>query len=199
MGLSRYSIKLFIFLVLLSLNGFAIFWALYSSQLIITNVVIISLFITQFGILLRYLNKTNKDLEQFLSAIQYLDNVPGEKTDLSHHRLHTTYNKIIGQLRDAWLAKESDHQYFKFVLEHIGIGILSSIYAALFHSFFDYSLRIPSNSFVFTKTAPCPLARSHSWIFFILRGIILIRPRMIIDMPIPILVNSFQTFSSMTG
>ncbi|MCK5004577.1 MAG: O-antigen ligase family protein [Candidatus Aminicenantes bacterium] len=30
-----------------------------------------------------------------------------------------------------------------------GIGILSSIYAALFHSFFDYSLRIPSNSFVF--------------------------------------------------
>ena len=30
-----------------------------------------------------------------------------------------------------------------------GIGILSAIYAALFHSFFDYSLRIPSNSLVF--------------------------------------------------
>ncbi len=30
-----------------------------------------------------------------------------------------------------------------------GIGLLSAIYAALFHSFFDYSLRIPSNSFVF--------------------------------------------------
>ncbi len=30
-----------------------------------------------------------------------------------------------------------------------GIGLLSSIYAALFHSFFDYSLRIPANSFVF--------------------------------------------------
>ncbi len=30
-----------------------------------------------------------------------------------------------------------------------GIGLLSAIYAALFHSFFDYALRIPSNSFIF--------------------------------------------------
>lgn len=32
----------------------------------------------------------------------------------------------------------------------LGIGILSSLFSAVFHSFFDFSLRIPSNLYIFT-------------------------------------------------
>ncbi|NOQ27423.1 MAG: hypothetical protein GQ564_18830 [Bacteroidales bacterium] len=123
---NKYSIKLFVFLVSLCLTGLGFFWSLFSSQLIITNIVFLAAFISGFLFLLKYLNKTNQDLNQFLSSIQYLDNVPSKKhTDLSHGQLNLTYHKIIDQLKDVWIAKESERQYFEFVLEQIGIGILS--------------------------------------------------------------------------
>lgn len=123
---NKYSIKLFIFLVSLCFIGFVFFWSLASNQLIITNIVFLAAFISGFLFLLRYLNKTNQDLNQFLSAIQFLDNVPSKKhTDLSHGQLNLTYHKIVDQLKDVWIAKESERQYFEFALEQIGIGILS--------------------------------------------------------------------------
>lgn len=35
-------------------------------------------------------------------------------------------------------------------MKMIGIGIITSIFAAAFHSIFDFSLRIPANIFVFS-------------------------------------------------
>lgn len=126
MGLNKFSIKLFMFLCLITLAGFGFVWSMYSSQLIITNVVLLGIFISLFFYVLSYINKTNKDLNQFIKSIHYLDNVPSSiNSDLSHGKLQITYNSIIDQLKDSWLAKESEQQHLKFVLEHIGVGIIS--------------------------------------------------------------------------
>jgi nitrogen fixation/metabolism regulation signal transduction histidine kinase len=123
---NKYSVKLFVYLIFLTLIGFGFFWSLYSSQLVITKIVFLLGFIFIFTALLKYLNKTNRDLSQFIDAILYVDNVPANgSSDLSHNRLQITYNTIIDKLKEAKLAKESEHQYFRFVLEHIGIGIIS--------------------------------------------------------------------------
>jgi nitrogen fixation/metabolism regulation signal transduction histidine kinase len=123
---NKYSVKLLVFLIFLTLVGFGFFWSLYSSQLVITKIVFLLGFIFVFAALLKYLNKTNRDLSQFIEAIQYVDNVPSnEGSDLSHGKLQLTYNSIIDKLKEAKLAKESEHQYFRFVLEYIGIGIIS--------------------------------------------------------------------------
>jgi nitrogen fixation/metabolism regulation signal transduction histidine kinase len=123
---NKYSVKLFVYLIFLTLVGFGFFWSLYSSQLVITKIVFLLGFIFIFAALLKYLNKTNRDLSQFIDAILYVDNVPvNGSSDLSHNRLQITYNAIIDKLKEAKLAKESEHQHFRFVLEHIGIGIIS--------------------------------------------------------------------------
>ena len=123
---NKYSVKLLLFLIFLNVFGFGFFWSFYSSQLVITKIVFLIGFIFLFITLLNYLNKTNRDLSKFIEAIQYVDNVPSNcNSDLSHGRLQLTYNRIIHQLKKVKLAKESEHQYFKFVLEHIGIGIIS--------------------------------------------------------------------------
>ncbi len=123
---NKYSLKLFIYLLILSLIGFGFFWSLYSGQLIITNIVFVGVFILFFFSLLQYLNKTNRDLNQFLASVNFLDNLPVKTTtDLSHGQLNLTYNKIVSQLKDAWVAKEQEHQYFKYVLKQIGIGIIT--------------------------------------------------------------------------
>ena len=126
MNSDRFSFKLFLYLLILSGLGFAFFWSLSSSQLIITKAVIALLFVAFFIFLLRYINKTNRDLSKFLEAIKYLDNVStGNSSDLSFKKLNVTYNKIIDQLKEAWLAKEREHQYFQFTLENIAVGVIS--------------------------------------------------------------------------
>jgi len=126
MGWNKYSIKLFVFLVILSFLGFAFFWSLGSSQLIVTKLVLALAFTLFFIFLLKYLNKTNIDLINFLDAIKYLDNVSAnESTDLSFNQLNLTYNEITNQLKKAWLEKEHQQQYFQYTLENIGTGIIS--------------------------------------------------------------------------
>ncbi len=126
MGSSKYSIKLFIYLVSLSLLGFGFFWSFSSSQLIITKLVIGILFLVFFLFLLKYLNKTNRDLLKFLDAIKYFENVAlNDSSGLSFDKLNITYNEITNQLKDAWLAKEFQQQYFQYTLENIDVGIIS--------------------------------------------------------------------------
>ncbi|MBU8893503.1 MAG: GHKL domain-containing protein [Bacteroidales bacterium] len=123
---NKYSIKLFVFLVVLSLFGIAFIWSLNTSLLIVTKIVLALAFILIFVFLLKYLNKTNRDLINFLETIKHLDNVPASNsTDLSFNQLNITYNEITKQLKDAWVAKEYEQQYFQYTLENIGTGILS--------------------------------------------------------------------------
>ena len=49
---------------------------------------------------------------------------------------------LVHSISKMWRARR--HPEIKI----LGIGVLTSIFAALFHSFFDFSLRIPSNTFV---------------------------------------------------
>lgn len=126
MGLSKYSIKLFLYLMIISATGFFFFWSLDSSQLIITKLIIGALFITIFLLLLRYLNKTNQDLIRFLEAIKYAENISShDSSGLSFDQLNVTYNEITKQLKDAWLAKEFEHQYFLQTIENVDVGIIS--------------------------------------------------------------------------
>ena len=126
MGLSKYSIKLFLYLIVISATGFFFFWSLSSSQLVITKLIIGALFITMFVLLLRYLNKTNQDLIRFLEAIKYTENISSlNASGLSFDQLNVTYNEITKQLKDAWLEKELEHQYFLQTIENVDVGIIS--------------------------------------------------------------------------
>lgn len=122
----KFSLRLFIYVIVLSASGFAFFWSFSSSQLIITKLVFALTFILLFIYVLRYINRTNRDLVQFLESIQYLDNVSaGTSSDLSFEQLHSTYHKITDQLKKAWIEKEQEHQYFQYTLENIAVGVLS--------------------------------------------------------------------------
>ncbi|OFX83965.1 MAG: hypothetical protein A2W99_03575 [Bacteroidetes bacterium GWF2_33_16] len=126
MGLNKYGLKLFFHLSLISLSGFGFYWSIFSEQLIITNFVFLGIFFILFIYNYRYLTKTNRDLGQFIESIDFLDNVPsGKITDLSQEKLHKAYTKVIDQLKESWIKKETDKQFFKFILENIGIGVLS--------------------------------------------------------------------------
>ncbi|MFO7827706.1 MAG: ATP-binding protein [Bacteroidales bacterium] len=129
MVLNKYSIKLLGFLVLISFLGFCFFWSLYSSQLILTKLAFAIIFIMGFLGLIRYINKTNRDLNKFLETLQYPDYIlKDDVSDLSYNQLNTTYEKITEQLKKAWLEKEQQQLYFKYAIENIPVGIIAFKY-----------------------------------------------------------------------
>ncbi|MEE4198088.1 MAG: ATP-binding protein [Bacteroidales bacterium] len=84
--------------------------------------VFILLFIHTF----RYITKTNRDLNIFLETIQSPDYILNDKTsDLSYHQLNKTYHKITEQIKNSWIEKEKQQQYFRYTLEHIPIGVIA--------------------------------------------------------------------------
>jgi len=126
MKLNNFSIKLFALLLLISFSGFSFFWSLGASQLIITKLAFALIFILLFIYIIRYINKTNRDLNKFLETIQYPDYILNEQTsDLSYSQLNETYHIITEQLKQSWLAKEKQQQYFKYTLENIPVGVLA--------------------------------------------------------------------------
>ncbi len=125
MGLNKFSIKLFLFMILISFLGFGFFWSFSSSQLIITKIVIGALFLLFFILLLLYINKTNRDLYHFLNAIKSRESISSYSNDLSFDQLSITYNEITDQLKKAWLAKEHEHHYFQNTIENINVGVIS--------------------------------------------------------------------------
>ena len=83
------------------------------------------IWVLQVIFLIRYVNKTNRDLTYFLQSIRYLDSVNADNSSRSFQRLNLTYNEIIDTIRRARIDKEAEHHYFRNTIDHIGTGLIS--------------------------------------------------------------------------
>lgn len=78
--------------------------------------------------LVRYVEKTNRELARFLDAIRYEDfaqrfsRTPGGKW---FQALGTAFDRVIDDFRVARAEKEEQYRYLHTVVQHIGIGLVS--------------------------------------------------------------------------
>ncbi len=94
---------------------------------------VLSLFITWE--LYRYVNKTNRQITQFLNAIEFNDHAiqyQNKKGSIIYKRLNESLNRIIQSFKELKVAKESQHIYLHTVIDQIDVPILC----------FDNELRI---------------------------------------------------------
>lgn len=77
--------------------------------------------------LLRYVNKTNRDLASFFQSIRHNDFTAsfssGKRGD-SYNSLKDSFNEIIKEFRKLQAEKESHYQYLQTVIEHIGVALI---------------------------------------------------------------------------
>lgn len=78
--------------------------------------------------LIKSVEKSNNELSSFLDAIRFDDLSSSFKTD-SHdpsvQRLHQEMNEALAKLRHSRREKDSEYQFFKNIVQHVGIGILT--------------------------------------------------------------------------
>lgn len=78
--------------------------------------------------LIRYVEKTQRDLTQFLDAVTYEDfsqvfNAPG--SGKIQQNLHNAFNKVLQKFIDTRAETEMQYRYLQTVVQHIGIGLIA--------------------------------------------------------------------------
>lgn len=103
-------------------------FAIQNLDKIYTIIVIISLLLLQFFSLIRYINKTNKDLGNYFSAILNKDTSmtlspeSSLKSLAGLQQITKGYNELI---KTTQIEKENHYQYLLHVFENVGIGLIS--------------------------------------------------------------------------
>ena len=86
------------------------------------------LIILQVYLLIRYVNNTNYSLVKFLEALKNEDYSvyfsPSKKGD-SFVKVYDDFNQIIKIFKRNKIEKEAQYKYFKYILEHVNLGIIS--------------------------------------------------------------------------
>ena len=78
--------------------------------------------------LVRYVEKTNQDLERFLRSIRYSDfsqTFEGGRRGRSFEALGRAFSEVMDDFRAERAEKEESYRYLQTVMQHVGIGLLS--------------------------------------------------------------------------
>jgi two-component system, NtrC family, nitrogen regulation sensor histidine kinase NtrY len=82
----------------------------------------------QVSQLVKVVERPTQDVSSFLDAIRFDDLSSSFKTespDPSVQKLHREMNEALGKLRQSRKEKDSEYQFFKNIVQHVGIGILT--------------------------------------------------------------------------
>ena len=89
---------------------------------------VLSFIIIQGALLVKYVNNTNYSLVKFVNALKNEDYSvyfsPTKKGD-SFAKVYDDFNLIIKMFKHNKIEKEAQYKYFKYILEHVNLGIIS--------------------------------------------------------------------------
>lgn len=78
--------------------------------------------------LIRYVDKTNRDLARFLRSIRYSDfsqTFTADGRGGSYRELASAFRDVMSDFRAARAEKEEHYRYLHTVMQHVGVGLIS--------------------------------------------------------------------------
>jgi nitrogen fixation/metabolism regulation signal transduction histidine kinase len=103
-------------------------YLLLETSLAATSLIVAVAAIIQIALLIHYIERTNRDLSRFLSAIKYSDfsqsfsRGPGGS---SFDQLNAAFDEVIVEFQRARAEKEEQYRYLQTVVHHVGLGLLA--------------------------------------------------------------------------
>jgi nitrogen fixation/metabolism regulation signal transduction histidine kinase len=115
-----------ILLIGVTISGF--FFFLFRTTLYAALFILGIFIIYQIYALVRYVEKTNRDLTRFLQSIQYSDfsqTFIDDGLGSSFETLRKAFNEVMNAFRKTRTEKEEHYRYLQTVVQHIGIGLVA--------------------------------------------------------------------------
>lgn len=127
MVFNRFNINVFIICILIAITGIVLVEVWSNVDYRIGKLTVSIVWIGLIILLIKYVNKTNRSLKQFLESLKYNDYVNEDATSgKSFKELNLSFNEIIRYVRLAELEKESTHHYLRQLLDQMPTGIIAT-------------------------------------------------------------------------
>ncbi len=127
MAFSNFRLNVLLRAVIIMVLCFSFAWALLDTRWQVTPFVSGLLIVLAVGELIRYVEKTNRELTSFLSFVTHDDfsvPVPTQNKGWVFDELEAAYRLLTGKFRTLHLQKAADHQYLESVVEHVSIALV---------------------------------------------------------------------------
>ena len=128
MAIRSYYTRILIRILLLTGTSFILGWLIFTQRLYVQCVFIGIIFLIQIIELISYINRTNRKIAFFFDAIRNDDstlNFPVKTGNKSLNELNTSLNRVNELIKDIKFELQEQEQYFKTIIEHVTIGILT--------------------------------------------------------------------------
>lgn len=128
MGFKNLKLIIFFRVILLVGSIIVLSYVLFKAPNPVNTVFLIIFILLQTYLLIRLLDKTNREIAGFLSSIKYDDfttTYPTKGRGSSMDALYAEFNKVIKKFREIRADKEANYHYFRTIVQHVGIGLIT--------------------------------------------------------------------------
>jgi two-component system nitrogen regulation sensor histidine kinase NtrY len=119
----------YIFRVLLLSGTLGLFFFLLLDTRFFATIVTVGLIASyQVYALLRYVEKTNRDLTRFFLSIKYADFSQSFISSLKgsgYEKLHAAFNEVLQEFQRTRLEKEEHFRYLQTIVDHVGVALIA--------------------------------------------------------------------------
>ncbi|MCK4762324.1 MAG: ATP-binding protein [Candidatus Aminicenantes bacterium] len=128
MFFKSFRIQVILRIVLIALSIYALLYLALQTQLYATILVALLFIVFQVFALIRYVEKTNRDLNRFFLAIEHEDfsrTFSGRELGASFAELITAFNEVQKKFQQTRAEKEEHYRYLQTIVHHVGIGLIT--------------------------------------------------------------------------
>jgi two-component system nitrogen regulation sensor histidine kinase NtrY len=127
MGFKNYRINIIVRVILLVVTIFLLFYSL-KSNFFVAPVIVAVIVVFQVGSLIRFLDKTNRDLTSFLQSIRFSEFTRSfqiEGMGGSFNELNKAFNEVMSDFQKVRAEKEENFHYLQTILQNIDVSVIA--------------------------------------------------------------------------
>ena len=128
MVFKRFRIQVIVRALLLALSFLLFFYLIDHTRYSVTAIILVVIIVYQVFALIRYVEKTNKRLTQFLDSIRYADfstSFSAQGMGKNFESLHNAFMEVIEEFKKHRAEKEEHFNYLQTIVQHVNIGIIA--------------------------------------------------------------------------
>jgi two-component system nitrogen regulation sensor histidine kinase NtrY len=128
MGFRSFRIVCLLRILLLAATVLLLIYLLHQTSLFATSLIVGVAVVAQVASLVRYVEKTNRDLARFLASVRYSDfsqTFSAGQRGSAFQELNAAFAEVMSEFQRARAERETQYRYLQTVVQHIGLAILS--------------------------------------------------------------------------
>ncbi|MDT8393022.1 MAG: ATP-binding protein [Bacteroidales bacterium] len=128
MVFKRFRIQVLLRLLLLAFSFFILFYLIDKTQFNVTAVILTIFIIAQVIFLIRYVERTNTKLSQFLQSIRHSDfssTFTEQGLGSNFEDLNRAFTEVMEAFKKHRAEKEEHYNYLQTVVQHVSMGIIA--------------------------------------------------------------------------